>query len=169
MATVTRTYKTVQKKWPGTMWFNVQRDDFQRESSVDLLNTRRRFINKQCFVDSLQDASDAEACAELFNDAFEEETPLHEQLSIPFNEVQNLELVLFTSTPTSDSTPSAVAGNSRPCLSAVRPRGMLPMEMETPQSSRLSTAPSRIQQAVRNRAQQVRAVLSRNKESSDSD
>ena len=170
MATVTRTYKTVQKKYPGTMWFNVQRDDLVIESSADLLNTRWRFINRQIFVDPLQEASNAEASSEPFNDAFEEEPQLHEQLSIPFNEVQNLELVLpLTSTPTSDSVPPAVAGHSRPRLSAVRPRGMLPMEMDTPVSSRMNTAPSRFQQAVRNRAQQVRAVLSLTKESSDSD
>ena len=84
-----------------------------------------------------------------------------------YNEVRNLELVLpLISTPTPDSASSAVAGHSRPCLSALRPRGMLPMEMDTPQSS---GSPSRFQKAMRNRAQQVHKVLSRTKKSSDSD
>ena len=139
-------------------------------SSADLLNTRWRFINKQSFGDPLQEASDAEASgahSEPFNEAFEEETPLNEQPSIPFNVVRNLELVLpLISTPTPDSASSAVAGHSRPCLSALRPRGMLPMEMDTPQSS---GSPSRFQKAMRNRAQQVHKVLSRTKKSSDSD
>ena len=41
-ATVTRIFKTVQKKYPG--WFNIQREDFHLETSVDLLRCRWMFL-----------------------------------------------------------------------------------------------------------------------------
>ena len=48
-ATITRTFKTVKKKWPG--WFNVDREDFTMESSVDLLSVRWKFDTAQTCSD----------------------------------------------------------------------------------------------------------------------
>ena len=41
-ARVTVMFKTVQQKWPG--WYNILRDNSSSQTSVDLVNTRWRFI-----------------------------------------------------------------------------------------------------------------------------
>ena len=95
------------------------------------------------------------------NEAFDV-GPVDNPLNMPFPEVQNLVNVLpLSSTPLqSPDTTDA----SRPKLSAVRPRGFLPMEIDNSPLHRSSG--SRIQQAMTQRADQVRKLLS--KSSSDS-
>ena len=167
-AEVTHIYKSVQKKYPG--WCNIQREDFLFETSVDLLNTRWKFLRRNLSETSLEDASENEASAtpsEAFNNAMEGEVPQDDQLSIPFKKVRNMENVLpLTSTPMVPIPESlqGAAGHSRPRLSGVRPRGLLPNEMDTPEP-RPSACPSRIKQAMVRRARQVKAALSRNEES----
>ena len=97
----------------------------------------------------------------------EGEVPQDDQLSIPFKKVRNMDNVLpLTSTPLVPIPESlqGAAGHSRPRLSGVRPRGLLPNEMDTPEP-RPSAGPSRIKQAMVRRARQVKAALSRNEES----
>ena len=94
------------------------------------------------------------------NDAFANRV-VDNPLQIPFPEVQNLNAILpLTSTPL-----LSTASSSRPRLSDVRPRGLLPMEIE---DSPLQQPRSRIQAALTRRADQVRKILSRSSSDSSS-
>ena len=165
-ATVTKIYKTVQKKWPG--WFNVRREDFMLESSVDLLATRWRYVPQS--EDETEDLLDTRpAPVDVHNNAFEEAPPSNDQLYMPFGEVQNLEEILpLTSTPTPQVPTERI--HSRPRISDVRPRGLLPMERENSHDHPSpSSGMSRFRQAVTNRAAQVQKLLSGDLSSSDSE
>ena len=105
---------------------------------------------------NLDDIDHEDAAAENLDKAFAEETPINAQLSMPFPTVRNLDHVLpLTSTPVDDQ----VASSSNRRLSAIRPRGFLPMEMEDPQSP--VTPRSRYTAALASRSDQVRRVLNR--------
>ena len=144
----------------------MKRDDFLLESSVNLLTTRWRFIERHQDPVHLLDCARPvdetfEVLSDPLNEAMEEDVSLNDRVYLPFGKVRNLEAVLpLTSTPTSLPMDSA-AGHSRPRLSTVRPRGMLPLETATSEPSLLGDVPSRIKQALVKRAQQVKAVLSK--------
>ena len=129
-ATVTRIFKTVQKKYPG--WFNIQRDDFHLETSVDLLRCRWMFLpilaeagsddEGNTLEDGIEPDHDENddlnfhADLDEHNVAFQMETPLYDPLHMPFDQVENLDNVLpLNSTP--KSPPRVV--HSRPRLSDV--------------------------------------------------
>ena len=171
-ATIALMYKTVQRKYPG--WLNIQRDDHTTESSVNLQNVRWKFSELQHGTNPEHDDTDStyivedldeidnehEAC----NEGSELENPPPSQLTMPFDKVQNLDNVLpLTSTPISSHS------NARPRISAVRPRGMLPLEIEEPCSSRSTSTPSRIKQAIQKRATQIKELFPVTKDSSDSE
>ena len=133
-ATISLMYRTVQKKYPG--WFNVLREDGS-QGSIRLDDRRWRFVidETEGVVQDVQDVEEENS----HDDAFAEETPLHNHLPTPFPEVQNLNNVLpLTSTPEELHPPKP----PRQRLSDVRPRGLLPMAFEdSPLASTLT--PSR--------------------------
>ena len=99
---------------------------------------------------------------EEHNIGFQEEEPLHVHLPMPFNEVQNLNNVLpLTSTPASSSS-------TRSRLPGVRPRGLLPIELEQT-TARSSATSSRIKTAMQNREKEQSLFLTAPPDYSDSD
>ena len=180
-ATVTTMYKSVQRKYPG--WWNIQRDDQNTESSVNLQNVRWKFAEPQTnegqdielqqntssehndsddtyTVEDL-DIQESEYGDEVHNEGFEmENAPQSQHLNMPFEKVMNLNNVLpLTSTPTPDP-------QTRPRVSAVR--RMLPLEIEEPSPSRSSSTPSRIRQAIQKRATKIKELFPGSKDSSGS-
>ena len=182
-ATVTTMYKTVQRKYPG--WWNIQRDDQTAESSVNLQNVRWKFSEMPTDKDQDDefqqstnsehndsddtynvedlDIQESDYGDEVHNEGFElENAPQSLHLNMPFEKVVNLDNVLpLTSTPTPDP-------QTRPRVSAVRPRGMLPMEIEEPSPSGSSSTPSRIKQAIQKRATKFKELFPGSKDSSGS-
>ena len=70
-AEVMHIFKSVLNKYPG--WCNVRREDFLFESSVDLPNTRWKFLKRNLSETSPDDAPENEASAALLPN--EMETP----------------------------------------------------------------------------------------------
>ena len=167
-ASVTPMFKTVQKKNPG--WCNIIRDGANKESSVSLYTNRWKYARESDPNDDHDDVQDDDPVNvqnDDLNEAFATETPLQVPMYMPFPEVLNLNEVLpLTSTPTSSNLPSTTS-HSRPRVSAVRPRGLLPMELAG--STEPSSGTSRIRTAIAERAAQVQRFLSGDQNSSDSD
>ena len=109
------------------------------------------------------DIQESECVDEVHNEGFEvQNAPRSHHLNMPSDRVMNLENVLpLTSTPIPDP-------RTKPRVAAVRPRGMLPMEIEEPSPSHSST-PSRIRQAIKKRANQIKELFPGSKNSSDSE
>ena len=82
-------------------------------------------------------------------------------LNMPFPEVQSLENILPLS-----STPNSSLALPPARLSSVRPRGLLPLEIE--ESPLHQQSSSRIQSAISKRADQVRKLLSKSNSDSGS-
>ena len=104
------------------------------------------------------DNDDAEECEE-HSLGSQEEASLHVHLPIPFDQVQNLNHVLPLA-----STPASGSGSR---LSAVRPRGLLPLELEQT-TPRVSAISSRIKAARLNRAME-QILITPPRDSSDID
>ena len=149
-ATIATMYKTVQRKHPG--WFNIIRvDGHETPGSIRLDDRRWRFYEDQ--GDNNRILDETVGHDQGHNRAFNAESPENEQLPIPFPEVLNLEHVLpLTSTPASSNT------RIYHRLSAVRPRGLLPMEIEDSPLS--SPSKSRFKKAMHDGAKHLKKVLS---------
>ena len=158
LATVLPMFKTVQRKWPS--WINISEEVSGHKSSIDLSLIRWKFLENENVVDDRvpvhENDDEAHVQVDHHNEALR---VVDNPLQMAFPEVRNLEDMLPLS-----STPASAIPAADGRLSAVRPRGLLPMEIEDSPLHRPQG--SRIQQALTRRADQVRRILSRN--SSDS-
>ena len=151
-------FKTMQKRWPG--WYNIIREGTTQESSVDLSVVRWKVLSNASSDNvGIEEAVAGPVEVDHHNAALR---VVDNPLQIPFPEVRNFDDILPLSSTPSSENPAVDLQRAR--LSAVRPRGLLPMEIEESPLHRPSG--SRIQQALTRRADQVRKILSRS--SSDS-
>ena len=167
-ARVTPMYKTMQRKWPG--WYNVLKEGSRKESSVNLAVIRWKFAFDSNKNDTSEGAFDltAEQGDTNSKSNIDDVTPHNKAISVvdnplnmPFPEVQSLENILpLSSTPITSGVPPP------PRLSSVRPRGLLPLEIE--ESPLHQQSSSRIQLAISRRAEQVRKLLSKSNSDSSS-
>ena len=159
-------FKTVQRKWPN--WINISEELSGHESSIDLSLVRWKFLSPTP-QHSVEEDNVVDDLVQVYGDAEEDhvEVDHHNEalrvvdnpLQMAFPEVLNLEDMLPLSSTPAQGVPAI---NGR--LSAIRPRGLLPMEIEDSPLHRPHG--SRIQDALARRATQVRRILSRH--SSDS-
>ena len=165
-ARVTPMHKTMQKKWPG--WYNVLKEGSRKESSVNLHVLRWKFaFDSNVDVPGQETLDDSDVEEDKSRESNNYNIDLHNKaipvvdnpLNMPFPEVQSLENILPLS-----STPNSSLALPLARLSSVRPRGLLPLEIE--ESPLHQQSSSRIQSAISKRADQVRKLLS--KSSSDS-
>ena len=168
-AKVTPMYKTMKKKWPG--WYNVLKENSTKESSVNLDAIRWKFA-----FDSNNDDDTSEGATNVPDEQGDTSRksnignvdPHNKAISVvdnpmnmPFPEVQSLENILpLTSTPITSGVPPPAR------LSSVRPRGLLPLEIE--ESPLHQQSSSRIQLAISRRADQMKKLLSKSNSDSSS-
>ena len=158
-AVVTKMYRTVQLKHPG--WINIINEGAYKQSSIKINDFKWRILDEanDHKGDSTHSIDDKQEVTETHEVAFHEEVPLHNHLSMPFNDVQNLENILpLTSTPASTHAPAAHFPQR---TSSVRPRGFLPMEFEDSPLGSPSKPPSRYKKALAEKAKKIQKAFSK--------
>ena len=156
-AKVTPMFKTMKRKWPD--WFNVLVKGSTKETSVNLSIIRWKFATYE--EESIEDVDDLNKTDPTLNQHDNPIRVVDNPLNMPFPEVQSLDNILPLS-----STPLSSLPQQQARISSVRPRGLLPMEIEDSPLHRPSG--SRLQEALLRRSNQVKKILSKSKSDSSS-